>query len=84
VRHHLPIFLQDTRRRTSPSSLTSLKIIQEEREKETLLEVLRNSKYNKNKAALALGIHRTALYKKMRKHRIPLHPSESPSTLRPV
>jgi transcriptional regulator of acetoin/glycerol metabolism len=30
------------------------------------------SNYNKNKAAKLLGIHRTALYKKMKKFNIPI------------
>jgi PAS domain S-box-containing protein len=74
-RHHLPIYLQDTARGPSSSSPASLKKIRENQEKETLLQVLERSKYNKNKASLVLGIHRTALYKKMKKHQIPLHPS---------
>lgn len=73
--HHLPLFLQDIGRSPSPSPHASLKRIKEDREKETLLQVLQGSKYNKNKAALLLGIHRTALYKKMKKHHIPLRPS---------
>jgi transcriptional regulator with PAS, ATPase and Fis domain len=74
-RQHLPIFLQDAGRQSSKSSLTLLRSIKDEREKETLLDALQLSRYNKNKAAQTLGIHRTALYKKMKKHQIPLHPS---------
>jgi len=37
-----------------------------------LLHAMRISKNNKNKAAKMLGIHRTALYKKMKKFDIPL------------
>ncbi|MBI4764054.1 MAG: sigma 54-interacting transcriptional regulator, partial [Deltaproteobacteria bacterium] len=73
-RHHLPIYLQDVARGPSPSSPAPLKKIRDSLEKETLLQVLEHSKYNKNKASLVLGIHRTALYKKMKKHQIPLHP----------
>ena len=73
-RHHLPIYLQDMGRGPSQSSSATLKKIKDNQEKETLLQVLQHSKYNKNKAAQVLGIHRTALYKKMKKHRIPLHP----------
>jgi transcriptional regulator with PAS, ATPase and Fis domain len=73
-RHHLPIYLQDMARGPSSSSPASLKNIRDNQEKETLLQVLERSKYNKNKASLVLGIHRTALYKKMKKYQIPLHP----------
>jgi transcriptional regulator with PAS, ATPase and Fis domain len=58
----------------APSPPASLKKIRDNQEKDTLLQVLEHSKYNKNKASLVLGIHRTALYKKMKKHQIPLHP----------
>lgn len=73
--HHLPIFLQDVGRGPVPAAQASLRRVKEDREKETLLQVLQSSKYNKNRAALVLGIHRTALYKKMKKYQIPLHPA---------
>jgi transcriptional regulator of acetoin/glycerol metabolism len=41
-------------------------------EREALLHSIRLSKYNKNQAARLLGIHRTSLYKKMKKLNIPL------------
>jgi transcriptional regulator of acetoin/glycerol metabolism len=41
-------------------------------EKEALLHAIRISKDNKNRAARLLGIHRTALYKKMKRLNIPL------------
>ena len=74
-RHHLPIFLQNSGQGTSRSPNASLKRVKDETEKETLLQALQQSKNNKNKAALALGIHRTALYKKIKKYQIPLQPS---------
>lgn len=73
-RHHLPIYLQDIAKSPAPSFPTSLKKIREDLEKETLVQALQHSKNNKNKAAQLLGIHRTALYKKMKRYRIPLHP----------
>jgi PAS domain S-box-containing protein len=75
-RRHLPIFLQDSERRPSASSGASLKKARDETEKTSLLKALQLSNYNKNKAAQALGIHRTALYKKMKKFRIPLNSSK--------
>ncbi len=41
-------------------------------EKEAILKALDSSEGNKARAASILGIHRTLLYKKMRKHGIPL------------
>jgi PAS domain S-box-containing protein len=70
---HLPIYLQQAGKKTAQAATTSLKKILYEREKEALLQVLQHSQNNKNQAARLLGIHRTALYKKMKKHRIPLH-----------
>ncbi len=49
-----------------------LKRLREDVEKEILLHTIRISKDNKNKAARMLGIHRTSLYKKMKKFNIPL------------
>jgi len=50
--------------KTQPSHLKRLR---EDMEKEALLHAIRVSNDNKNKAARLLGIHRTALYKKMKK-----------------
>ncbi|MCU0578920.1 MAG: sigma 54-interacting transcriptional regulator [Desulfobacterota bacterium] len=71
--HHLPIFLQTIRRKTVPGS-ASLKRLKEETEKEALALAIQKAHYNKNRAARDLGIHRTALYKKMKKYEIPLAP----------
>jgi PAS domain S-box-containing protein len=70
--HHLPIFLQGMREGSSKLQPTLLKRLREDMEKEALLHAIRISKDNKNKAAKLLGIHRTALYKKMKKLNIPL------------
>ncbi|MBI5582205.1 MAG: sigma 54-interacting transcriptional regulator [Deltaproteobacteria bacterium] len=71
--HHLPIFLQNIRRQPG-SGPTSLKRLKEEAEKEALSLAIQKADYNKNRAARELGIHRTALYKKMKKYEIPLLP----------
>jgi len=60
----------------SVPSKASLRDIQRETERETLLETLRNTNYNKKKASMILGVHRTLLYKKMKKYNIPLHAAE--------
>ncbi len=64
---HLPYFLQSMREGLNKSQSTLLKKLREEVEKEALLHVIRISKDNKKKAAELLGIHRTGLYKKMKK-----------------
>ncbi len=64
---HLPYFLQSMREGLNKSQTTLLKKLREEVEKEALLHVIRISKDNKKKAAELLGIHRTGLYKKMKK-----------------
>jgi transcriptional regulator with PAS, ATPase and Fis domain len=73
--HHLPIFLQTIRRKAASGS-TSLKRLKEEAEKEALALAIQKAHYNKNRAARDLGIHRTALYKKMKKYAIPLAPGQ--------
>ncbi len=70
---HLPFFLQRMREGSYKIQSSFLKNIREEMEKEALLHAIRISNENKNKAAKLLGIHRTALYKKMKKLNIPLN-----------
>ena len=70
--HHLPFFLQSMRKESTKLQPTLLKHLREDMEKEALLHAIRISNDNKNKAARLLGIHRTALYKKMKKFNIPL------------
>ncbi|MBP1698348.1 MAG: domain S-box [Deltaproteobacteria bacterium] len=70
--HHLPIFLKGIIAGSSKLQPTLLKRLKEDMEKEALLHAIHISNDNKNKAARFLGIHRTALYKKMKKLNIPL------------
>jgi len=70
--HHLPIFLQSMNGDSMKLQPTLLKRLKEDMEKEALIHAIRISKDNKNKAAKLLGIHRTALYKKMKKLNIPV------------
>ncbi|PIX21667.1 MAG: sigma-54-dependent Fis family transcriptional regulator [Deltaproteobacteria bacterium CG_4_8_14_3_um_filter_45_9] len=69
---HLPFFLQSMREGPAKLQHTLLKNLREDMEKEALLHAIRISNDNKNKAAKLLGIHRTALYKKMKKLNIPI------------
>ncbi len=50
----------------------SLKDVQGDAEKKALLGALHSTGHNKKKASELLGIHRTLLYKKMKKYNIPL------------
>jgi len=43
----------------------------EERERQAILQALETTKWNKQAAAVLLGLHRPTLYSKMRKHGIP-------------
>ena len=69
---HLPLFMQDLGRESSKQDTTRLKRLRDDMEKETLLHTIRTCHFNKNQAARMLGIHRTSLYKKMKKLNIPL------------
>jgi PAS domain S-box-containing protein len=69
---HLPFFLQSMREGSSKLQPSLLKNLREDMEKEALLHAIRVSNDNKNKAAKLLGIHRTALYKKMKRLNIPI------------
>jgi transcriptional regulator with PAS, ATPase and Fis domain len=73
--HHLPIFLQTLKKKTPATSATSLKRLKEDLEKEALSQAMEKAHYHKQRAAQVLGIHRTALYKKMKKYDLPLHPA---------
>jgi PAS domain S-box-containing protein len=72
---HLPIILQTMGKEPPKFEETVLKRMREDVEKEILLHTIRLFKDNKNKAARMLGIHRTSLYKKMKKFKIPLKTS---------
>jgi transcriptional regulator with PAS, ATPase and Fis domain len=69
---HLPRFMQDLGRESSKQDTTLLKRLREDMERETLLHTIRISNFNKNQAARLLGIHRTSLYKKLKRLNISL------------
>ncbi|MFH0957883.1 MAG: sigma 54-interacting transcriptional regulator [Pseudomonadota bacterium] len=66
----LPIQLYSTPRKASSSKHVSLKDVQGIAEKEAIMSVLNLTNNNKAAAARVLGIHRTLLYKKLKKHGI--------------
>lgn len=69
---HLPVFLQNFNGHQESRMEIKLKQLNSEAEKEAILHCLRLAGNNKNEAARLLGIHRTGLYKKMKKMGIPL------------
>ena len=69
----LPVYVQRGRRGVDPRrAATSLREMQSRAERENVLSALQESGFNKVRAARMLGIHRTLLYKKMRKYNLPL------------
>jgi len=68
----LPFYLNRGRKRKIEKNRSSLKDVQARTEKEAIRYALNETKNNKVKAAKILGIHRTLLYKKMKKYDLPL------------
>ncbi len=66
----LPFYLYRSRKIASKLSALSIREVQSRAEKEAILHTLRLARYNKSKAAAMLGIHRTHLYKKIKKYGI--------------
>ncbi len=58
-----------------------IKQAQSSAEKQTIQEALAVTEYNKVQAAKLLGIHRTLLYKKMKKYNLPLSQKPKPATV---
>ena len=70
----LPFYIVQTNENNKPVPAGSLKSVQKDVEKRTIEKTLANCGYNKAQAARKLGIHRTLLYKKLKKYHIPLNP----------
>jgi PAS domain S-box-containing protein len=70
----LPFYLHRTQNRPPKKSQTSIREVQAMAEKEAIRYALKETNHNKVKAAKILGIHRTLLYKKMKKYNISLGP----------
>ena len=68
----LPFYLQRAPRRSSEQDQTTIKEVHARTEKEIIIYALKETGNNKARAAKMLGIHRTHLYKKMKKYNISL------------
>jgi DNA-binding NtrC family response regulator len=66
----LPFFISGKHQRKTFDVRTTMKKLQEKTEKDTILNCLKECGYNKVQAAKMLGIHRTLLYRKIKKHGI--------------
>ncbi len=70
---HLPLFFRSLSERSKHSQAQILKDLRATSERDAVLHAIRLANNNKNEAARILGIHRTALYKKMKKLNLPLN-----------
>lgn len=70
--HDLPIHLYSKQSCIKSPSSTTLHDVHNEAERAALKQALAECGNNKSRAARKLGIHRTLLYKKIKKHNIPL------------
>ncbi|TQR11394.1 sigma-54 interaction domain-containing protein [Psychrobacillus lasiicapitis] len=68
--HHLPNYIKGQHFSSIPSlsPINQLKEEDDNKEKEIIIQAMKDSGGNKSKAADRLGIHRTTLYKKLKKH----------------
>ncbi len=71
-KENLPFYLHHSRQQLPGQYRSSLKDVQATTEKEAIRYALQESGNNKARAARMLGIHRTQLYKKMKKFNLPL------------
>jgi len=71
---HLPFYVYRSHRKFPEHHQSPLRDVQTRTEKEAILYTLQETNNNKARAAKILGIHRTLLYKKMGKYKIPLTP----------
>ena len=69
----LPFHLYQKRNMSPDESRGSLKKVQERAEREAIRYALESSGYSKAQAAKILGIHRTLLYKKIKKYNLSLN-----------
>lgn len=70
----LPFHIYRRRRHRSVEKGASIRDVQHTAEKEAIVFALESCGYNKARAARRLGIHRTLLYKKMKKYAVPTRP----------
>ena len=72
----LPFYLLSNKNRSAEKDRTSLKSVQGRSEIEAIRYALESTQYNKVRAAATLGIHRSLLYKKMKKYNLPLNQAD--------
>ena len=70
----LPLYLARRSMGAEPANPSSIQAVQAAAEKKAITQALEDTGFNKSRAADLLGIHRTLLYKKMKKHGISLQP----------
>ncbi len=70
----LPFYIYRSRKKSYGSNRSLLKNVQSGAEREAIRYALESTNYNKARAAEQLGIHRTLLYKKMKRYNLPLNP----------
>ena len=70
---HLPFYVYRSHREFPEHHQSPLRDVQTRTEKEAILFTLQETNNNKARAAKILGIHRTLLYKKMKKYNISLN-----------
>jgi transcriptional regulator with PAS, ATPase and Fis domain len=69
----LPFYLHQQKGAHRSRGRASLKTLHARTEREAIRYALEETGYNKSKAAKLLGIHRTLLYRKMKRYHIPIH-----------
>lgn len=76
---NLPLALLTSVPKKRTSSDSNIKLVRAEAEKQAILTALSANGFNKTKTARHLGIHRTLLYKKLKKHNLslPKQPSDT-------
>jgi len=72
--YDLPFYVYRSQKGPLELHHSSIKEVQARAEKEAIYFTLKKTDYNKAKAARMLGIHRTLLYKKMKKYNLSLGP----------
>ena len=72
----LPFYVQRGRQAPGRRRQTSLRETQSRTEREVIWAALKENGFHKARTAQLLGIHRTLLYKKMKKYNLPLRPSQ--------
>jgi len=79
--HRKPYEIKSDQSASTDTNRLSLKSVYGEAEKKAIIHALNTTGNNKKKTADILGIHRTLLYKKMKKYNIPLKLKEEPQQL---